>query len=44
MLLELSTVLSFFHVYHCAEVWGNTYPSNILPVHLKQKKAIRIIA
>ena len=28
---------------YCAEVWGNTYPSNILPVLLELKKAARII-
>ena len=46
MLLELSTALSVLYIYisYCAEVWGNRYPSNILPVLLKQKKAIRIIA
>ena len=32
------------YISYCAEVWGNMYPSNILPVLLKQKKAIRIIA
>ena len=32
------------YISYCAEVWGNTYPSNILPVLLKQKKAIRSIA
>ena len=32
------------YISYCAEVWGNTYPSNILPVLLKQKKAVRIIA
>ena len=29
---------------YCAEVWSSTYPSDILPVLLKQKKGVRIIA
>ena len=32
------------YISYCAEVLGNTYPSNILPVLLRQKKAVKIIA
>ena len=32
------------YISYSAEVWCNIYPSNILPVLLKQKKAVRIIA
>ena len=32
------------YISYSAEDWGNTYPSTILPVLLKQKKAVRIIA
>ena len=32
------------HMSHCAEVLGNTYTSNIIPVLMKQKKAATIVA
>ena len=28
---------------YCAMVWGNTYTTNLMPLYLKQKKAIRIL-
>lgn len=31
------------YLSYCAEVWGNTYMSNIMPLLLLQKRAIRII-
>ena len=32
------------YILYCAEVWDNMYPSNVLPVLSKQKKAVMIIA
>ena len=31
------------YLSYCAMVWGNTYTTNLLPLYLKQKKAIRIV-
>ena len=31
------------YIDYCLEVWGRTYPSNVNPVYIMQKKAIRKI-
>ena len=31
------------YMTYCAESWGNTYRTNVLPVFLKQKKLLRIV-
>ena len=36
-----SFIFSYIDYYH--EVWGRTYPSNVNPVYVMQKKTIRII-
>ena len=28
---------------YCAEIWGNTYRTNVLPVFIKQKRLLRIV-
>uniref|UniRef100_A0A3B3IP09 Reverse transcriptase domain-containing protein n=1 Tax=Oryzias latipes TaxID=8090 RepID=A0A3B3IP09_ORYLA len=40
-MLYCSLVLPYFT--YCIEVWGNTYETNIMPLILLQKRAIRII-
>ena len=40
-MLYCSLILPY--LCYCAEVWGNTYMSNIMPLFLLQKRAIRII-
>ena len=42
-LLTLYCSLFLPYLSYCAEIWGNTYKSNILPIILLQKKVIRII-
>ena len=43
-LRSLYSYLILPYISYCAEIFGNTYPSNILPVLLRQRKAIKIIA
>ena len=31
------------YLTYCVEVWGNTYKSNLQPINIMQKKAIRIV-
>ena len=31
------------YISYCLEIWGNTYKSNVNPLYIIQKKAIRII-
>ena len=31
------------YLTYCVEVWGNTYRSNLQPIFIMQKKAIRLI-
>ena len=33
----------FPNIYYCLEEWHRTYPSNVNPVYVMQKKIIRII-
>ena len=40
-MLYCTLVLPYF--MYCLEVWGNTYKSNIIPLILLQKRALRII-
>ena len=40
---QLYNYFIFSYIDHCLEVWGSTYPSNVNPVYIMQKKAIRII-
>ena len=35
--------LVFPYINYCLEVWGNTYQSNIHPIFVMQKKAIRLV-
>ena len=35
--------LIFPYIDYCLEAWGRTYPSNVNPVYVMQKKAMRII-
>ena len=51
-LRDISTVNTMKQIYnsfifpyidYCLEVWGRIYPSNVNPVYVMQKKAIRII-
>ena len=40
-MLYCSLILSYFS--YCVEVWGNTYTTNIKPLVILQKRAIRVI-
>lgn len=42
-LRSLYCTLILPYLNYCAENWGNTYPSNLNKIFLKQKKVIRII-
>ena len=42
-LRSLYCTLILPYLNYCAENWGNTYPSNLYKIFLKQKKVIRII-
>ena len=42
-LCELYCTLFLPYITYCSMVWGNTYHSNILPIFIKQKKAMRIV-
>ena len=42
-LLTLYNTLIIPYLSYCAEVWGNTYRSNIQPLTIIQKRAIRIV-
>ena len=35
--------LALPYLTYCAEIWGNTYRTNVLPVFLKQKRLLRIV-
>ena len=35
--------LALPYMTYCAEIWGNTYRTNVLPVFLKQKRLLRIV-
>ena len=40
---QLYNSFIFPYIDYCLEAWGRTYPSNVNPVYVMQKKAIRII-
>ena len=40
---QLYDSLIFPYIDYCLEVWGRTYPSNVNPVYIMHKKAIRMI-
>ena len=40
---QLNNSFIFPYIDYCLEVWGGTYPGNINPVYVMQKKAMRII-
>ena len=40
---QLYNSFIFPYIDYCLEVWGRTYPSNVNPVYVMQKKAIRVI-
>ena len=42
-LYKLYCSLFLPYITYCSMVWGNTYHSNILPIFIKQKKAMRIV-
>ena len=42
-LYKLYCTLFLPYITYCSMVWGNTYHSNILPIFIKQKKAMRIV-
>ena len=42
-LCKLYCTLFLPYITYCCMVWGNTYHSNILPIFIKQKKAMRIV-
>ena len=42
-LRNLYCTLILPYLSYCAMVWGNTYTTNLMPLYLKQKKAIRIV-
>ena len=35
--------LALPYMSYCAEIWGNTYRTNVLPVFIKQKRLLRIV-
>ena len=39
----LYSSLVFPYINYCVEVWGNTFKSNIHPIYVLQKKALRIV-
>ena len=42
-LRNLYCTLILPYLSYCTMVWGNTYTTNLMPLYLKQKKAIRIV-
>ena len=42
-LRNLYCTLILPYLSYCAMVWGNTYTTNLMPLYLKQKKAIGIV-
>lgn len=43
ILITLYNVLIFPYLNYCKVVWGGTYPTRLLSLHILQKRAIRII-
>ena len=41
-LYSLYCTLILPHLNYCCEIWGNTYKSRIRPLHIIQKRAVRI--
>ena len=41
-LYSLCSTLVMPYLNYCCEIWGNTYKSRIQPLHIIQKRAIRI--
>ena len=41
-LYSLYSTLVMPYLNYCCEIWGNTYKSRIQPLHIIQKRAIRI--
>ena len=45
VLTERALYILYCSLYmsYCAEIWGNTYRTNVLPVFRKQKRMLRIV-
>ena len=43
ILIQIYYSLIYPYLTYCVKIWGNTYWSNIKPLYIMQKKAIRII-